>query len=178
MEQLGLPLVAARAERRPPSQRPVAALARLARALAARLGAGRRLARVAVVFNPRLRSAAGRADGRARTIELNPRLLDRHPGELLPTLGHELCHLVAGVRDGHGPRWRAAMAALGLRPEVCHRLDVGGISARRRTWLWTCAGCGETYRRRHRGARRFRCGRCGRRLELAGAADGAPALPS
>jgi predicted SprT family Zn-dependent metalloprotease len=127
-----------------------------------------------VVFNSRLRSSVGRADFRARTIELNPRLLDRHPGELLPTLAHELCHLVAGARAGHGSRWRAAMSALGQRAEACHRLDVTGLAARRRTWIWRCSGCGEVYHRRHRRAQRFLCGRCGRRLGLEGPAGGPP----
>ena len=129
---------------------------------------------LAVVFNSRLRTAAGRADYGARTIELNPRLLDRHPEELVPTLVHELCHLVAGVRAGHGPRWRETMRSAGFPAAVaCHRLDVGALAARRRAWLWSCTGCGETYRRRHRAAHRYRCGHCGRKLRVAGPAASA-----
>ena len=157
--------------RRPPSARRPEALARLARWLAGRLGERRKLRDDAVVFNSRLRTAAGRADSRARTIELNPRLLDRHPGELVTTLVHELCHLVAGVRAGHGPRWREAMERLGYPPAACHRLDVAGLAVRRRIWVWGCVGCGETYRRRHRAAHRYRCGRCGRKLRVAGPAS-------
>ena len=124
------------------------------------------------MFNPRLRSSAGRADFRARCIELNPRLLDRNPAELVPTLAHELCHLFAGVRAGHGPRWKRAMLELGFEPSACHRLDVGGLTARRRTWRWLCPGCGETYERGHRKAHRFACGRCGAGLRLSGPAAG------
>ncbi len=141
-------------------------LVRLARALGARLGGRRRLRDLIVVWNGRLRSAAGRADFSATTIELNPRLLDRHPEELVPTLVHELCHLVAGVRAGHGPRWREAMRALGQVPQACHRLDVSGLAARRRVWSWLCTRCGESYERRHRAAHRFACSRCGKRLRL------------
>jgi len=172
--QLELPLVAPRPRRSPaatlPSDRRPRALARLALGLARRIGAERRLRGLEVVFNPRLRTAAGRADFNARRIELNPRLLDRHPGELVPTLVHELCHLVAGARAGHGPRWRQAVRALGHPPESCHRLDVGGLSVRRRRWLWRCGRCGETYERGHRAAHRYRCGRCGQRLRLDGEA--------
>jgi predicted SprT family Zn-dependent metalloprotease len=152
-----------------PSQRSPRALARLARWVLRRLGLRRRAEGVTVVFNPRLRTVLGRAFGRDRTVELNPRLLDRHPEELMPTLLHELCHLAAGIRDGHGARWRAAMAALGLPPVACHALDVGGLATRRRRrWLWSCRGCGRTYERTHRGARRFRCGTCASPLRVSG----------
>lgn len=158
-----------RPARRPrlPSTRRLAALERLARHLLRRLGKRGRWARVAVVWNPRLRTAAGRADGGARTIELNPRLLDRHPEELVPTLVHELCHLAAGIRHGHGEPWKAAMRALGHPPAACHHLDVEGLeSRRRRWWRWRCVRCGETYLRRHRGARRFACSDCGGGLRV------------
>lgn len=169
--QLELPLAAPRRRRgRLPSQRSPRALARLARWLGRRLGARRRVAGLRVVFNPRLRSSAGRACFRERVVELNPRLLDRHPDELVPTLVHELCHLVAGVRAGHGPRWREAVAALGFRPETCHRMPTEGLAARRRRWVWVCPRCADTYERRHRGARRYACARCGHRLRLGGPA--------
>jgi len=151
---LALPAAPARA-RRAPSQRRPEALARLARYLAARLGARRKTRALTVVFNARLRTAVGRADFAACAIELNGRLLDRHPEELVPTLVHELCHLVAGARAAHGARWREAVVALGLRPETCHRLDVADLTVRRRAWTWSCVGCGETYRRSHRRASRY-----------------------
>jgi predicted SprT family Zn-dependent metalloprotease len=167
--QLELPLEGprrARRQRKKPSQRSRSALARLARHLGARLGARRKVRELQVIWNRRLRTALGRADFGARTIELNPTLLDRHPEELLPTLVHELCHLVTGVRAGHGPRWREAMRALGVRAEACHRLDVRDLTARRRTWIWTCVRCGETYPRKSRAARRYRCGRCSGKLAI------------
>ena len=144
---------------------------RFARYLGARLGARRKVRELAVVWNRRLRTALGRADFSARTIELNPRLLDRHPAELVPTLVHELCHLVAGPRAAHGARWREAMNTLGQRAEACHRLDVGDHRVRRRTWIWTCVRCGETYPRKSRAARRYRCGRCHGKLAVTGAPE-------
>jgi predicted SprT family Zn-dependent metalloprotease len=172
--QLELPLEAptrrARRRARVPSRRHPEALTRLALWLARRLRSERRVRGLEVEFNGRLRSAAGRADFSARRIELNPRLLDRHPEELVPTLVHELCHFIAGARAGHGPRWRDAVVALGQVPESCHRLDVDGLAVRRRRWLWSCGRCGETYERGHRAAHRYSCGRCGRRLRLDGQA--------
>jgi len=159
-----------RRHRRLPSRRRPAALARLGRFLATRLGERRRVSALRVRFNPRLRTAVGRADFATCTVELNGRLLDRHPEELVPTLVHELCHLIAGARAGHGPRWRAAVRALGFPPETCHRLDVSDLELRRRAWTWRCVRCGETYRRRHRRAHRYLCGDCGGRLRVAGPA--------
>jgi len=167
--QLPLEVPARRARRRRlPSARSPLALARLAKYLGRRCGARRQVRELKVLWYRRLRTALGRADFSARTIELNPTLLDRHPEELLPTLVHELCHLIAGARAGHGPRWREAMLALGARPEACHRLDVSDLTVRRRVWIWTCTSCGSTYRRRSRVARRYRCGRCHGRLQVRG----------
>lgn len=144
---------------------------RFARWLGARLGARRKVRELHVVWNRRLRTALGRADFGARTIELNPALLDRHPEELVPTLVHELCHLVAGPRAGHGPRWREAMRNLGQRAEACHRLDVGELRSRRRVWIWTCVRCGETYPRRSRVTRHHRCGSCSGKLAVTSLSD-------
>ena len=113
MEQLSLLELFAppRRERRKkaPSTRSTAALERLA---AAYLRPLRKLRwacprRVRVIFNLRLRSSLGRADFSSATVELNPHLLDRHPAELVPTLVHEVCHLAAGARAGHGPKWKS-----------------------------------------------------------------------
>jgi len=172
--QLALPLEAPSPVRRPrlrrlPTRRSIAALERLAAAYGRKLGMRRRLVGLRVVFNSRLRTAAGRADFSGRTIELNPRLLDRHPEELLPTLVHELCHLAVGARAGHGPRWRSAVETLGYRPETCHQLDVSDLAPRRRRrWAWRCSGCGALSIRASRAAQRYLCGDCGRGLRLVG----------
>lgn len=170
MEQLSLLELFLRPPRerrqRPPSSRSTAALERLAAAYLKPLRKLRWLCprRVRVIFNSRLRSTLGRADFTNVTVELNPHLLDRNPQELLPTLVHELCHLAAGPRAGHGPRWKAMMQACAAEPTVCHTLDTSHVKRRRRIWIWRCKSCGQGYPRHHRGARRYRCGDCGGRL--------------
>ena len=161
------------ARRRPPkrpSERLPRALERLGLALLKPLRrAGlTRLRELHVVFNRRLRSSLGRAHFRAATVELNPQLLDRNPAELVPTLVHELCHLAAGVRAGHGAKWKALMRAAGFAPTACHRLDLSHLPnrQRRRRFLWLCRRCGQSYRRTRSDARRYRCGECGGGLRV------------
>jgi predicted SprT family Zn-dependent metalloprotease len=168
--QLALPLEPTPRRKRAPSDRPLAALERLGRAVLRHLRRERltRLRDLAVVWNGRLRSTLGRADYRGGTVELNSQLLDRNPAELVPTLVHELCHLAAGVRAGHGPKWKALMRACGEKPVACHRLDLSHLPNRRRArrYLWKCRACGQAYRRTRPDARRFRCGRCGGGLKV------------
>jgi predicted SprT family Zn-dependent metalloprotease len=114
--------------KRPPSTLTQPALRLIVRSYLRRLGEEHRADRVRAVFNSRLRTAIGRSDPARGRIYLNPRLLDRYPEELVPTLVHELCHVVAGVRAGHGPRWKGLMRRLGFPPDVCHDLDVAAES--------------------------------------------------
>jgi predicted SprT family Zn-dependent metalloprotease len=168
--QLALPLEPPPRRKRAPSAHSLAALERLGRAVLRHLCRERltRLRDFTVVWNGRLRSTLGRADYRGATVELNAHLLDRNPGELVPTLVHELCHLAAGVRAGHGPKWKALMRACGEKPVACHRLDLSHLPSRRRArrYLWKCRTCGQDYRRTRPDARRYRCGRCGGGLKV------------
>jgi len=156
--------------KRAPSKRPLAALERLGRATLRQLRREglTRARELHVVWNRRLRSTLGRAAYRTATIELNPDLLDRNPHELLPTLVHELCHLAAGVRAGHGAKWKALMRRCGQKPVACHRLDLSHLPRRRpeRRFLWTCRACGMEYPRVRNDARRYRCGKCGGKLAV------------
>lgn len=84
-----------------------------------------------VVWNPRMRSAAGRAFCHQDRIELNPLLLQISKEEVERTLRHELAHLIAQARSGkrriaaHGSEWRRACADLGIAGEkACHRLPL------------------------------------------------------
>jgi hypothetical protein len=48
--------------------------------------------------------------------------------DLEDTVRHELAHLIVGVREGHGPRWKAVAAELGATPRAagrsrCRHLD-------------------------------------------------------
>jgi len=131
-----------------------------------RLDQEERAERVRVIFNARMRTAIGRSEPSRNRIYLNPRLIDRHPEELLPTLVHELCHLVAGYKAGHGPLWQEMMRRCGFPPQTFHELDVTDFLAERRSWRWRCRRCGEIYIRKSRAAHRYRCGGCGGSLEL------------
>jgi predicted SprT family Zn-dependent metalloprotease len=106
--------------KRPPSTLTQPALNLIVRSVLRRLGEERWAPRVRVVFNRRLRTAIGRSDPAGARIYLNPRLLDRYPRELVPTLVHELCHVVAGLDAGHGPRWKNLMERLGYPPDTYH----------------------------------------------------------
>jgi predicted SprT family Zn-dependent metalloprotease len=117
--------------KRPPSTLTQPALNLIVRSVLRRLGEERWAPRVRVVFNRRLRTAIGRSDPAGARIYLNPRLLDRYPRELVPTLVHELCHVVAGLDAGHGPRWKNLMERLGYPPDTYHDLDVEDIAAAR-----------------------------------------------
>jgi len=117
-------------------------------------------ARVELRFNARMRTRAGactyrriRHDHAPRRflIELNPHLLlDRHPEALLPTLAHELAHVVVRVRHGgraraHGGEWEAVIRRMGYSPERCHRMDVQGLERRRGgESRWRCRRCGKS----------------------------------
>ncbi len=87
-------------------------------------------------WNPRLRTTAGRAWVREGRVELNPRLLARHPDAVRMVVAHELAHCLAHRRapreSAHGPTWRALMVAVGEAPRATHRLDVGDLAVRRR----------------------------------------------
>lgn len=102
-------------------------------------------------WSRRLRTRAGVANEPDGRITLNARLLARHPDEILPTLVHELAHLVRFHRYGptrrpHGARWRRLMVQAGFPPSACHRMDVGDLAVRRGAFLYRCASCAREYR--------------------------------
>ena len=81
-------------------------------------------------FNPRMRTAAGRAIYSQNLIELNKELLERHPEHLEQVVAHEMAHLIAyalfGPRQGagHGMGWKRTMRMLGFPAARCHSLNV------------------------------------------------------
>jgi SprT protein len=94
-----------------------------ARELMRSLGASRIANELRVEWNPRLKTAAGRADYRQKLISLNPRLV-AHPEEIDRTLRHELAHILAQFREKsrrrispHGPEWQQACRDLGIANE-------------------------------------------------------------
>jgi SprT protein len=139
---------------------------RVASVAALALGRARLAERLQVVWNPRLRTSAGRAwPGEAR-IELNPALVSFGDAEIRRTLLHELAHLIAHDRAGrrriapHGPEWRRACADLGIADEsVRHRLPLRPVRQRRR-FAYQCPACGAVIRRARRLRREVACLAC------------------
>ncbi len=121
-----------------------------------------------VKWNFRLRTAAGRAILEpVLRVELNPHLLARHPDQFLPTLIHEMAHVLVYHRYGKGPKahgveWQRLMRQAGQNPEARHGMNVDGLRRKRRKFLYlhVCQGCGTwgIYRKLRRD---LQCGRCG-----------------
>ncbi len=158
-------------------------LRRLTTELLRACGAEKLDRRVSVLWNPRLRSTAGRAFPKQWRIELNPRL-QAFPGETSRTLRHELAHLVVAwnqaqlpkqqqrrprgkPRDPHGPDWRRACALLGIDGESrCHTLALAAPRRVARPHAYECPSCRLVVRRTRpitRG-RMLACGICCRQL--------------
>ena len=102
---------------------------------------------VEVVWNPRMRSTAGRAWWPLRMIELNPKIEAIDDDQTTRTLRHELAHLIAYERAGrkriqpHGIEWRHACAELGIGGEaVCHQLPLPRRTHAKR-FLYFCPQC-------------------------------------
>lgn len=125
---------------------------------------------VNVVWNPRMRTTAGRARWPDRTIELNPRLRAITPDQQWHTLRHELAHLIAYERAGrraiqaHGPEWRQACAELGIANESPYHELPFPTRRQKRRFAYTCPHCATIIQR----VRRFRhpvaCWPCCRRF--------------
>lgn len=129
--------------------------------------------KVSVVWNDRMRTAAGRAFWPEAKIEMNPKLRafdaasDVAEGaHVKRTLLHELAHLVAYARcrgrriAPHGVEWRQACVDLGIGGEsVTHSLPLpAGRMVRR--WRYTCPSCGEGFDRVRKMKRYAGCYRC------------------
>ena len=122
--------------------------------------------RVRIGYNPRLRTTLGRARLEDRVVELNPRLLSEHPDELVPTLVHELAHVVVYMRFGrvapHGAHFRVLMSAAGLSAKATHDLPVAHLRRRRQRYLYVhrCDHCGQQFVARSV-KRGYCCAACG-----------------
>ena len=140
------------------------------RAIAARCGAAWEMPdladRVQVAYNPRLRTTLGRAVLDKRRVDLNPRILRDHPAELIPTLVHELAHMVAHMRYGnvppHGAHFRTLMRAVNVPAAATHDLPVKQLRRRRgrHLYLHRCTGCGYSFVARS-ARRNSYCAACG-----------------
>ena len=125
--------------------------------------------KVRVEWNPRLRSAAGRADACRALISLNPLLREHGAVEIDRTFRHELAHLLAQFRANrrrvaaHGKEWRAACCDLGIGDEKrCHNLPFP-LSQYAPRFLYRCPSCGGDFPRARPIRRAIACLACCRR---------------
>jgi len=136
------------------------------------LGAAKLAREIRVEWNPRLRTAAGRADFREKLISLNPRLSDHGVraglavDEIDRTLRHELAHLLAQFRVGrrriapHGSEWRDACRDLEIGDEVrCHNLPFA-TRAQAVRFVYRCPNCKERFPRVRKIRRAIACLKC------------------
>jgi SprT protein len=139
-----------------------------ARELLCANGATRIAKQLRVEWNPRLKTAAGRADYSQKLILLNPRLFE-HPTEIDRTLRHELAHILAQFRAGrrrippHGIEWQQACVDLGIADEKrCHNLPfpVRTYAAR---FVYRCPNCRQKFARVRRVRRAVACLACCRK---------------
>jgi SprT protein len=144
---------------------PISALETKARQLLCSLGAERIATELRVEWNPRLQTAAGRADYRQKLILLNPRLVE-HPEEIDRTLRHELAHFLAQFRAGrrrissHGLEWQQACCDLGIAGEKrCHTVP---FPTKRHTprFIYRCPNCRRDFLRVRRIKRTLACLAC------------------
>jgi SprT protein len=152
------------------------ALESQARELLRSLGANKLAREIRVEWNPRMRSAAGRADFREKLVSLNPALLNLDSvngqsgsDEIDRTLRHELAHLLAQWRVGrrriapHGIEWRQACRDLGIADEArCHNLPFVTKSFPPR-FVYVCPNCKEKFPRVRRIRRVIACLACCRK---------------
>ena len=131
-------------------------------------GADRIANELRVEWNPRLKTAAGRADYREKLISINSRLIE-HPDEIDRTLLHELAHILAQFRAGrrrispHGIEWRQACGDLGIADEKrCHNLPFPARTYTAR-FVYRCPNCHREFPRVRRVRREVACLACCRK---------------
>ena len=139
-----------------------------ARDLLRTLGAEQIAGDLRVEWNPRFKTAAGRADYREKLISLNPRLLE-YSIEIDRTLRHELAHILAQFRAGrrkispHGVEWQQACIDLGIANEKrCHNLPFPARTLAAR-FVYRCPNCRKEFPRVRRLRRTVACLACCRK---------------
>jgi len=139
-----------------------------ARDLLHTLGAEQIAGDLRVEWNPRFKTAAGRADYREKLISLNPRLLE-YSIEIDRTLRHELAHILAQFRAGrrkispHGVEWQQACIDLGIANEKrCHNLPFPARTLAAR-FVYRCPNCRKEFPRVRRLRRTVACLACCRK---------------
>ena len=121
---------------------------------------------VRVAYSRRMRTSLGRARLDEARVDLNLRLLQEHPEELVSTLVHELAHVAVHMRYGrvapHGRAFRTLMRSLNLSAKATHDLNVKHLERRRRRFLYLhiCSDCGYSFIS-HSIRRSWHCRACG-----------------
>ena len=141
---------------------------------------------ITITFNPRMRSRAGFANSARRHIEINQRLMEAHPDEVLPTFVHELCHIftrdVYGFKNNgkrvasHGYQWQALMVMCGYEPESRHSMETAFELKQKRKQFNASCGC-KTHvissvraNKMKSGKARYSCRLCDEELRVVGLA--------
>jgi SprT protein len=145
-----------------------AVLLQTARDLLRANGAGRIAMELRIEWDPRLKTAAGRADYCEKLISLNP-LLSEYLAEIDRTLRHELAHILAQFRAGrrsippHGAEWQQACVDLGIADEKrCHDLPFPARTCATR-FVYRCPNCHQEFPRVRRMRRAVACLACCRK---------------
>lgn len=142
-----------------------AALEAEGRGLLDQLGLHEGVAKLRVIWNPKLRSTAGYAKWPQWLVELNPRLRE-FEGQTERTMKHELAHLIAYARAGrrriepHGPEWRKACADIGIPDESARHTLPLPRSRQERKYTYACMHCGFTVGRVKKFRRHTACLAC------------------
>jgi predicted SprT family Zn-dependent metalloprotease len=105
----------------------------------------------------------GSCNERKRLITLSARLTEMNSEyQVRDTILHEIAHALAGVRAGHGRKWRRVASIIGCNARSCYGDEVRQPPGK---FVGQCPTCGYEVHRARR--RRVSCGRCDRRFNAA-----------
>lgn len=95
----------------------------------------------------RMKRKMGVCDWRLKQIRLADHLFRPENADALEdTFLHEVAHLLAGSREGHGPLWKYWAKRLGAKPERCGTVESGPQA----NWHVFCRNCDRVVARRFR----------------------------
>lgn len=133
-----------------------------------------------IEFNPRMRTAAGRAHYKDSRITLNKTLLEENPSEFEQVVIHEFAHLASVAMygksgDGHGRLWKRTMRQMGVQPDRTHSMDTKDRKITHKVQTYASCGCeGQKHEVKTRlynqikKGKKYRCRRCKSPLKVEG----------
>ena len=118
-----------------------------------------------VIWNPRMRSAAGRAFWPEAKVELNPKLMQISAEEVDRTMRHELAHILVFARYGtrrkpHGAEWQLFCTELGIPGESATHSLALPVNRQERRLRYGCPSCGKVVARVRPFRREAACVEC------------------